>query len=536
MTEPALLDIQPLARRSPLAISLLVHAGFVCLCVFWSRVPFSAAPVRPVHRRSILVVRLGSFQPKVAKAGSSSAAAGGSAQGTSRASLTFHPQGASPQADVSRSSQASGRAHASLEVSPSLPKRPVRQTIIQVDVPPDVVLKQEIPLANVLSWQPQPVVPFKKQFVAPPLKEMPRKAAQNMPAAPQFELPNRENAVSDLKMAAALSDPTRRFVLPPSTTSPVRMPRPETINQTPQIALPPSNQPSAALIAMVESPVRPEGVILVPPANQVAAPGSAGQASGQGDHESRVAGEPRNGGSGKGGGPTTASGPGSGSQTAVGDGAGKTGDGRAAGGTGSGTGQAAQNGAGASLAGLGSGLGKGNSASSSTGAEGAGTEDPSQAFIDSLRRITLPKEGTFGVVVLGSSQASPYPESAGALSGKIIYTVYLAVGMHKKWILQYCLPKAAEGTGPRGSATPIDAPWPFLMFRPQEFTGSSDYVIVHGMINTEGRFDQLAMVFPDEFEQKDLLIKSLKLWSFRPASRDRQPTEVEVLLIIPTES
>ena len=74
------------------------------------------------------------------------------------------------------------------------------------------------------------------------------------------------------------------------------------------------------------------------------------------------------------------------------------------------------------------------------------------------------------------------------------------------------------------------------MFRPQEFTGSSDYVIVHGMINTEGRFDQLAMVFPDEFEQKDLLIKSLKLWSFRPASRDRQPTEVKNHKKKPTET
>jgi hypothetical protein len=153
-----------------------------------------------------------------------------------------------------------------------------------------------------------------------------------------------------------------------------------------------------------------------------------------------------------------------------------------------------------------------------------------------LTKITLPKDGKFGVVVLGSSQATPYPETAGALSGKMIYTVYLGVGLHKKWILQYCLTKAAERAAPKGSATPLEAPWPFLIFRPNDLTGSSDYVIVHGMIDTEGRFDQLAMVFPEEFEQKDLLISSLKLWTFRPASRDREPTPVEVLLIIPTES
>jgi hypothetical protein len=33
-----------------------------------------------------------------------------------------------------------------------------------------------------------------------------------------------------------------------------------------------------------------------------------------------------------------------------------------------------------------------------------------------------------------------------------------------------------------------------------------------------------------------LLLKSLKLWAFRPASRDGEPIAVEVLLIIPRET
>ena len=119
-----------------------------------------------------------------------------------------------------------------------------------------------------------------------------------------------------------------------------------------------------------------------------------------------------------------------------------------------------------------------------------------------MTRISLPKDGKFNYVVSGSSQATPYPESVGALSGKMVYTVYLAVGLHKKWILQYCLTKEAQRSATRGSAAPLDAPWPFLIFRPDHLVASNDDAVVHGMINTEGRFDQLSLVFPEQFDQK----------------------------------
>jgi len=43
-------------------------------------------------------------------------------------------------------------------------------------------------------------------------------------------------------------------------------------------------------------------------------------------------------------------------------------------------------------------------------------------------------------------------------------------------------------------------------------------------------------VFPDELERRDLLMSSLKLWAFRPATRDGVNTSVEVLLIIPRQT
>jgi hypothetical protein len=122
------------------------------------------------------------------------------------------------------------------------------------------------------------------------------------------------------------------------------------------------------------------------------------------------------------------------------------------------------------------------------------------------------------------------------MSGKVVYTVYLRVGQRKNWILQYCLPKTAVSASQvEGSRTPLEAPWPYSIVRPDR-AGESAYVLVHGMVTIEGRFDQLAMVFPQDIDGKDLLFQSLNRWAFRPAKRDGEPTAVEVLLIIPRET
>src|SRR4029077_8040116 len=118
-----------------------------------------------------------------------------------------------------------------------------------------------------------------------------------------------------------------------------------------------------------------------------------------------------------------------------------------------------------------------------------GTEGGSGNSIEGLTRITQPKEGRFAVVVQGSPDSAQYPESVGVLSGKVVYTVYLRVGLRKNWILQYCLPKTTEkGVATRGSATPaLDAPWPFLIMRPDRWSGSDpDYIMVRGMLTSNG--------------------------------------------------
>jgi hypothetical protein len=154
--------------------------------------------------------------------------------------------------------------------------------------------------------------------------------------------------------------------------------------------------------------------------------------------------------------------------------------------------------------------------------------------------IVQPPDGKFAVVVQCSPDSLQYPESAGLLGGKIVYTVYLRVGLRKNWILQYTLPPPPPSKDARAVAgtarTPIEPPWPLLILRPDEVTARPIYIIVHGKITVAGDFDQLSMVFPREFEKQDVLLNSLKQWKFRPALRDGEPAAIDVLLIIPRQN
>ena len=431
------------------------------------------------------------------------------------------------------------REHRRFELPPTSRIDHVKQTVVQLDVPPDILLKQEIPLPTVVLWTEAEPPRFRKPFIAPPLKEIP-KVIERLPAAPMLERPNQEINVADLNMASTILTETPHLVRPPAIAPPVSSAGPEPAKEIPRIGVADSSQSSAAnLISLPTNPTRIANLLALPPANQIAPLDARNGGSPQGSGAGGADDSPGAGTQGRG---LSASG----AKGALGSAAGGSGGGRSgatAGGNGSAgsDGSGAKAGSGEGTAGEGTGtLASGNGAgtSSGKGADGSGMDGSSGALGDTagLTRITLPKDGKFGVVVTGASASTPYPESVGALSGKIVYTVYLKVGLRKSWILQYCLPKAVDGAK-RGTATPLDAPWPFLILRPDRLTDSDpDYIIVHGMLTSAGQFEQLALVFPAELEKRDLLLNSLKLWAFRPASRDGEPIGVEVLLIIPRET
>jgi hypothetical protein len=149
-------------------------------------------------------------------------------------------------------------------------------------------------------------------------------------------------------------------------------------------------------------------------------------------------------------------------------------------------------------------------------------------------RITQAKNGRFEVVVVGTSVADEYPEAGKVWSGRMAYTVYLHVGVAKNWILQYSLP-ASDQASVAGDAPRLSAPWPYVILRPNLVAPNTDGVMVHGLLNTAGKLEKLALVFPTEFADAKFILDSLRQWEFRPAMQSGQAAAVEVLLIIPTD-
>jgi hypothetical protein len=381
---------------------------------------------------------------------------------------------------------------------------PVRQTLLRPDVPPGITLRQEVPLPNMLPVfeEKVPVYPAKR-FVAPALRQAEKAAPMLLAAAPNMT--GLAAASSQTGVTAPFAETPRlpvsaAAVAQPAAagaTSRATVQRPAASVKQPAEA----EAPTISILSISENPALPSELLAIPPANQIA--GGGGDSSGA----------TRSGSNGLINGQGTAAGNGttSGGQLETGS----------------------AKGAGTVLLAAAAGH-QGNGGGSGPSALASG-ELGGNAALPGTRELTLPKDGKFAVVVMGSAAAALYPESSGTLSGKMVYTVYLRVGQRKNWILQYCLPKAAvSASRVEGTRTPVEAPWPYDIVRP-DHASDSDYVLVHGLVTMAGRFDQLAMVFPQDLEGKELLLQSLSRWTFRPAKRDGEPTAVEVLLIIPRE-
>ncbi len=156
-------------------------------------------------------------------------------------------------------------------------------------------------------------------------------------------------------------------------------------------------------------------------------------------------------------------------------------------------------------------------------------------------RVIHPTGGVFDVVV-ESSGAEGFPDSAGALSGKPIYTAYVRTGAPKDWLLQYCIPaaedRAAEVSGSVvriGAGSRLIAPYPLVTFRPTVRPRPGRYVMVHGLIAATGRFQDLSILGATAPYETAMVLGVLEQWEFRPAIEDGRPVNVEILLAIPAE-
>ena len=160
-------------------------------------------------------------------------------------------------------------------------------------------------------------------------------------------------------------------------------------------------------------------------------------------------------------------------------------------------------------------------------------------------RIEHPVSATYDLVVTQSGADQVIPESAGALSGQPIHTVYLQVGAPRAWILQYCVPKeVAPATNvvsgavvTIGSPPPsLKAPFPLVtVLPPAAMLPRSGYIIVHGFVDTSGQLTDLAVIRAPNKNIKDLILPDLGKWRFLPAVRNGAPVMVEIVLAIPQQ-
>jgi len=406
------------------------------------------------------------------------------------------------------------RQQARTFVAPEVrPKPTATQTLIQPLSPPDLS-PRPTPLPNfrVLTDVSQ-MRKIPKPFEAPGRRTPPTPPQSPLVTAPALELvPLAPAPVGDPLAVLSLND------------------RPVPFSE--KVMVPAGNVAQPPL----ES-TGPAGISGSAPANNAAGSGTARDAGAAG----KAAASNRASGNGNG------SAPGKG-RAAIGDGAGAAlvGGGKegsafaVVGGNGGNTGSASSSGpgsvaTGSGASGVNAGSGGGTSEIAAVSA-GVGRATPGSTTIN------RPPTGNFDAVVVQSSPTDQYPESRGLLSGRPIYSVYIPMGTARDWTLFFCVPGEKPESnnspvvqlGPFGA--PVKAPYPTKLVKPAITLPSYEkYILVHGTVNQDGKFQSLRLVRSIKPETDQALLAALAAWEFRAATRDGAAIAVEFLLSIPAK-
>jgi hypothetical protein len=427
------------------------------------------------------------------------------------------------------------------------------EILIQPNSPKEPPPAVKIP--SIATWSPQ-AAPTSKP-VTPGVPE-PKPAATPAVAEPSLSPPNLEPAVSSVSFSRIEVEP-KKFLLTPATTTPVRVVDAPDIPVVDAASLGHRTvgQPLALLSISKDVP-KPGDTIVVPPGNragQIGSPDGAPKGIPNGAKEGLKEKDPLTESIAVRGNaqnpfqqlasaarPGQATSPGSAVGSAV-----ETASERANGKSSASTTEKSQ------LA-EGNGRGNGNAGASGSSPAPASASDGSASLLRALpparpdavprssgeaRIVSFPSGGNFDVVVLQSG-GEAIPDSEGLLSGHLVYTVYLNVGMSREWILQYCLPETekAEQQGmvvDLGSPPKIDAPYIRAAALPTEPNQRTEqYLIFHGTLGADGKFQRMRQVRGGPAGGK--LMPLFDRWEFRPARRDGVPAAVEIILAVPPGS
>lgn len=431
---------------------------------------------------------------------------------------------------------AARQAQAAPAESPSETQSPPSALVLQpgrsVEPP-----KKLPPLKALAVWSgPNP-----RQIEEPILPGAREPGIEPMPAGESVNLETPVPAPPKLpsSMAPAAAMERARVYLPPSGASPLSSRRQWL--QEPDEPLSAANKGTlAALIILTPERAKPGETITVPPGNLVVVGNGSGQAAaavpspGEGKAAALAAAKPAPGSAGE-------------AQMAKLDG--RTGAvGSRGSGAANGTGTAEtkrQDGTAASGA-------PGAPEEPAPGAAAAGARSAAAArtirtatgdiFVlvegDGSVALTYPAGGTFDVVVVDASLPQAIVSHTSALSGSPVYTAYLNVGQPVEWILHYCLPGGEAGARRQHSVVTLSAPKPlkapYVMeayLPPEPVWRWSGYQVFHGLLSAGGRLERLRTL--QAGRAADVLMDSLRRWTFRPAMLDNAPAATEVLLVIP---
>ena len=398
----------------------------------------------------------------------------------------------------------------------SNPPRPdnARQTILQPFSPPDLRIKQELRLPNILIGNP----------LAPPKPRLdvrlqaPRMARQQNQADPQ--VPTLSAFPSDIPVVMVPEIKQPHLPVPPMSA--LASGRPKSGNTA--TAGFGDGESSGAAGGMLVIGVDPSGdahLIALPPGNKYGAfsisPGG-GQPGSPGGVPGGVVGG-GTGGFGTGGDGSTGVGSG---------GSGGGGGGNSSGGNGvlsiSGT------------TGTGAGIGSG-------AAGGRGTLASPAVMSMVFPVLTLPRMRKNSLIVSAGPVGGGGLGIYNALRGGKIYTVFLPMP-GRSWTLQYCLPESASTasvTTQRGSVVrlaeglvPPDAEERFDFKRlPVSEDKADKMIVLHGVIREDGTVSELKIYQGVQPEMDEAALAAFARWKFRPALRAAQPVAVEILVGIP---
>lgn len=436
-----------------------------------------------------------------------------------------------------KSSAGSGKSASAALQLPVPRLMPAPHLLIQPEAPKNVVLPDKAPIPLLVLWGPEKVV------VKRPTPPLPQTASISE-VRPSLETPIREENLSEFKMAPSPFS-ISKIPTPVGTTSPIVVHGPEQQRKMPETTSisPQPKAPAPAKILSLSDVRVQEGAVAVPLANQGSPKANPGMTTPGVLHDPSPANASPAGTAGNG--KATGDRPGADpkAQPDSGNGLGHSGNGTGAAtsprsGAGAASGKSTAPGTG-TLSANGATQGpSGNGAQDGPKvfpAQGSGAGNSSGPPGGSVH-ISAPRDGQFGVVVIGSSIADQYPETASMWSGRMASTVYLHVGQPKSWIMQYALPSLIEASNPAGGR--LEAPWPFEIVRPNLDPGDvdADAIILHGFVNEVGRLEKLQVVFPSQLTQAGMLTNMLNEWQFRPARLNSNPVAVEVLIIIPDQS